>query len=115
MQISELLGETIQCVQVSSDEIRFFTADNLYIMRHDPDCCQPFRVWGFDGNLANFLGRRIKDVLEITGARAPDGYVPEQGDEPTWTVFVFTTNWGAVTVRWLGQHRPSPVLFYQVY
>ena len=108
MDIQELLGKTFTKIEgkKGSEELKFYTDDNIYRMYHEQDCCECVEVEDICGDFADLIGTPVVDAFEKTNSEEhPEGFDAEcryLDDSFTWTFYTIRTKKGAVTIRWLG-------------
>ncbi len=102
--VSELLGKTLlRCERFGNDVIEFETADAVYKLFHDQDCCESVTIEDINGDLKDLVGSPITMAEESTSNENPEGVKPEYQDSFTWTFYRFATVKGYVTIRWYGE------------
>lgn len=109
VEFSDLLGATLVAVtgaEKDSTDITF-TADDgrVWVMNHQPDCCEVVSIEDVIGNVDDLLGTPIT-MAECVESKDenPDGVpVPEYQDSFTWTFYKLATVKGYVTLRWYGE------------
>lgn len=102
-EFSDLLGKTlvkIGGVEVQSECIDFYTADEHYRLYHARDCCESVQLEEIHGDVSDLIGSPILLAEEVSNA---DGPPPEYPDSYTWTFYKLATTKGHVTLRWLGE------------
>jgi len=108
--INELLGKTIESINVSSDkdEIIFICKDgSKFKMYHDQDCCENVPVEDICGDLNDLIGYPVLSAEEVSNINeTPDEIsLPReyQPDSYTWTFYKLSTMKGSATIRWYGE------------
>jgi hypothetical protein len=102
MNINELLGKTLTCVEgvIGGDTMTFTTIEGKkYQMYHCQDCCERVVVEDICGELIDLIGSPITQAEESTNQDNP----PEYHDSFTWTFYRLATAKGQVVLRWLGE------------
>lgn len=106
-EVSELLGKTLQFVEIDWDEheIVFKTDDQTYIMFHDQDCCESVTIEDICGDMNDLLGEPLTTAEEVdntVGEVAAKINGDSSDDSYTWTFYRFATRKGLVSIRWYG-------------
>ena len=107
MGIEQLVGKTLTSVtglENGSERVMFRCSDGaLYEMTHDQRCCEDVEVSDIVGDPSDMRGV-VFDAREETS-----GDLETLTDQDlsttaswTWTFYVIQTEYGAVTIRWLG-------------
>lgn len=105
INLSELVGKTIQVVENENNESILFVCTDLsaYEMYHMQDCCEDVGVYNINGDLQSLVGKTILSITEsILGDWPKDVQEPECLESFTWTVFIIETESSTVVIRWLG-------------
>ena len=104
-ELSEIIGKTMVAVENNDDkEIRFLTdVGEVYVLRHDQDCCESVTVEDITGSLDFLVGEPIVRAEESSNR---DSYSQEReqlAESYTWTFYKFATIKGWVDIRWFGE------------
>lgn len=104
LDVSALLGKTINNIQSFSNEIIFECTDgSAYKMWHDQDCCESVLVEDICGNLNDLLYSPINLAEKVTSNEHPEGITKKFEKSFTWTFYKLATARGYVTIRWYGE------------
>ena len=96
--LGQLIGQTIGYVDVSDDEILFYTREGrVFRMYHDQDCCEAVYVEDIVGDLNDLIG------VPLVRAEERSENDPNACESGTWTFYEFATIKGSVTIRWYGE------------
>lgn len=97
--LADLVGRYFTRVKATDDEIRFYLADDVYVlMNHHQDCCESVYVEDICGDLEDLVDAQIVHFEE----RTQDGDDYSCGSQ-TWTFYDIQTTRGCVNIRWLGE------------
>lgn len=110
MQIRNLLGKTIERIDVDKDrtQIIFSTEDKQYKMWHAQDCCESVYIEDIVGDLEDLIGNPITLAEEMSNSSNDESLLvvppPDEGYEEsyTWTFYKLATIKGYVDFRWFG-------------
>jgi hypothetical protein len=98
--ISALVGKTLWKLDVSKDELRFYTTDaEEYLMYHEQDCCENVYIEDIVGDHKDLLNSPIV-LAEVRSSDEPA--IGSYDEEYLWTFYELATVKGSVTIRWYG-------------
>jgi hypothetical protein len=111
MIMKEFLGKTFLKVNVvDEDSIKFVREDGqIYVMKHEQDCCESVYIEDINGDLNDLVGSPI--LIADESCSTNEDEVLEEGSESngnyrdesfTWTFYRFATVKGYVDIRWYG-------------
>ncbi len=102
MSIEDLVGKTIDRVEVTSERLVFRCGPNglEYSSYHMQDCCESVYISRIEGNLSNILDSPITEAEETYDS---ENDPPEHPDSWTWTRQRIKTKKGEVVFVWLGE------------
>jgi len=103
---SYLKGKTlteIEGAKEGSDNIRFYTKDQVFVMYHSQDCCENVSVEDIIGDIDDLLNTPILLAEEVTSDKNPDDIKKDCQSSFTWTFYKLSTIKGSVTIRWYGE------------
>ena len=103
-KFSDLLGETLSCVEKRGDDQLIFTLEEgqQFKLYHFQDCCESVTIEDIAGDLNDLVGVPILLAEEVSQTTNPEGIKPRYQDSFTWTFYKLATIKGAVTIRWYG-------------
>lgn len=106
-RIKELLGKTLVSVtgaEHGSETITFETSDGeVYMMRHDQDCCEEVEIEDICGEVNDILNSPITMASEESNKENPVDVPAKKYQESfTWTFYKIGTAKGSITIRWYG-------------
>jgi len=100
---SELLGKTIEKIDVGEYEIRIECSDgSKYIMYHYQNCCETVYVESVVGDVTDLIGTPILLAEASTSDENPEGVDMKYQDSFQWTFYKLATIKGYVDIRWYG-------------
>jgi hypothetical protein len=104
-EMKDLLGKTLNRLEVDSDELVFYTTEGkIYKLYHEQVCDECVYIESVLGDLDDLGGSPIIFAEESTNREHPEGYTASEHKESfTWTFYGFATLKGSVEVRWLGE------------
>ena len=96
---------SIEGMEKGSDEVTFTCHDGeKFRMYHRQDCCENVRIEDVCGDPNDLIHATLFVSYEESNADPHDAGEVEYMDEShTWTFYVFGTEKGRVTLRWLGE------------
>ena len=98
---SSLKGKVLSSVEVSNDEVHFYTIDGEhYKCSHYQDCCESVYIESVNGDIQDLIGNPILIAEESTNI----GIAPEEieYESATWTFYKLAIIKGYVDIRWVG-------------
>lgn len=121
-EFKDLLGKTLTRVENRRDEELIFEVNDgsIYMLHHEPDCCESVVIEDICGNLDDLVGSEILLAEEATSDKRLDeqeytelekiqqvqdkldGQQPRDDESFTWTFYRMRTVKGSVTIRWYG-------------
>lgn len=97
-KIEELLGKTLDRIEVIHHEVHIYTNDNkTYILGHRDDCCESVHFIDTVGDINDLLGSPLtlaEETYDESGT---------EGGHQTYSYYKFATIKGYVTLSWLGE------------
>lgn len=100
-EFSDLAGKRILKIdgltEQYSDTVTFTTAEGIYKMFHEQDCCESVTVEDVVGDIKDIMFEPILSAEEVTEQGKVDEY-----DSYTWTFYKIDTAKGGITIRWYG-------------
>jgi len=100
MEFSDMVGKTLESVEVGDERIVFNFSDGTAAESyHSQDCCESVSIQSQDGDIKNIIGSPILIAHETCDSDNP----PESCDSFTWTHQTIRTEKGEVTFHWLGE------------
>lgn len=116
VDLSHLVGQTFTKIEpkLSAGEIFFYIGDKKYCMFHQQDCCENVNVEEVEGDYQNIVGTPLISAT-VDVSDSTDG--PGAYESSTRSVYVFSTQKGTVTIKWLGTsngYYSETVNFYEV-
>lgn len=103
-------------INKNRDEIIFWCSDgDMFIMKHQQDCCENVYIEDIDGDLDWLVNTPILKAEEVTNSE--DKFGKELYESFTWTFYKFATIRGYITIRWLGEsngYYSEEVNFYKL-
>lgn len=125
LDVSELVGKTVEAIEVFVDEIKFKCSDgSVYKMYHNQDCCESVSIEDVCGDWGDLIGTPILVAEKVSNKKFEDDYAnSEAGNDAarwgsyTWTFYKFATKKGYVDVRWYGSsngYYPESVDFVRI-
>ena len=104
IDISYLLGKTINKIDQQEDEIRFVLSDGEQLaLLHLQDCCERVTVEDIIGDMEDLIGSPITMAEVVESEANPESVVKYYQDSFTWTFYKLATVKGYVTIRWYGE------------
>jgi hypothetical protein len=103
---TDLVGHTIVSMNDCADELTFKLANGQVCrLYHEQDCCESVSIEDVSGDFKTLIGTPLLAVEETSSSENPPDYKGETKyqDSFTWTTYTFTTERGAVTIRWYGE------------
>lgn len=99
VDFSDLKGKTIVHVTNRGDEQLIFCTleGDVYIQRHEQDCCETVQIEEVIGDLNDIIGSPL-----LTAEERSESDEDKFGFR-TWTFYELATIKGSVTIRWLGE------------
>lgn len=101
---TQIIGKTIGAIEVikdapdhRQDHIKFaFSDGSVWTMTHDQDCCESVTLEDVNGDWEDLIGSPLLEASERSQNI-------EKSDSTTWTFYIFATNKGTVSLRWIGE------------
>ena len=104
--VAILKDQVLKSVKADDREILFTTVDgDVYMMRHEQDCCENVYIESIVGDLQDLVGEPIlraeesQDLFDLI--KNLDKRDDDEGSH-TWTFYKFATCKGYVDIRWYG-------------
>ncbi len=104
--ISIFNGKTITNIyQHKFEEIKIFTSDGDFVIKHHQNCCEHVRIFDVYGKYSDFIGKKITSTNSEISEEWPDDVSGNaNNDSFTWTTQTFVSDDGDVLkIRWLGE------------
>ena len=100
---TQIIGKTIGAIEVikdapdhRQDRIKFaFSDGSVWTMTHDQDCCESVTLEDVNGDWEDLIGSPLLEASERSQNI-------EESDSTTWTFYIFATNKGTISLRWIG-------------
>lgn len=121
MDIKELIGKTLVCIDKGDEYIVFITdsGDN-YKMYHEQDCCESVVIEDIEGDLRDLIGTPILQAEEVSNEEFEKTFIASFTEKTEWgtdvningdykpesftyTFYKLATIKGYVTIRWYGE------------
>ncbi len=99
VKFQDLKGKIITKIDVSEDEILFYTENEIYKLYHTQDCCESVYIEDICGDINWLIG---SPVLLSEERLCEEDKKHEYDDCFLWTFYEISTQQGAVTIRWYG-------------
>lgn len=105
----DLKGKIITEIIPTENTVSFITAEGVFELYHEQDCCERVYVDDICGDLCDLVGEPILLAEESSNG---------EGSELLWTFYKLATNTGSVTITFRGDsngYYTMAVSFRQVY
>lgn len=96
----KIISDISGCAE-GSEQVRITTDSGVWILHHEPDCCESVSLAEIHGDPSELIGGFVSLASESSNS---DGPPPDKWSESwTWTFYRLVTDKGTLVMRWLGE------------